>query len=114
MILFNFLFGAFILNFKRGHARGSNLSLGIESLDLCTFCLRPVGANSGSDFVIPKFQVRQPGGLVLQKMAAIFSSASLVLWLFYACFDIYNSLFYVISIFLLHVLFFYLFYYFLC
>ena len=62
-----------------------------------------------SDFVTPKFQVRQPGGLVLQKMAELFS-ASLVLWLLHVCFDIYNSLFYVISIFLLLVLFFYLFF----
>ena len=52
-----------------------------------------MGAIFGSDFVIPKFQVRQPGCLVLQKMAAIFLQPLGFLWLIYACFYIYNSLF---------------------
>ena len=54
-----FLFVVFILNFKRGHACGSNLSLGIEmSRSVLYLCLLTcLEALANSDFVTPKFQV---------------------------------------------------------
>ena len=60
-----------------------------------------------SDFVTPIVQVHQPGGLVLQKWLDISSFSCLVASS--VRFDIYNSLFYFISLFLLLVLFFSLF-----
>ena len=88
--------------------------LELKCLGLCLFVLIDlVGAMGNSDFVTPKFQVNPTSVSCTSKNGWEFSfpSAGLVLLaLFYVCFDIYNSLFYVISVFLLLVLFFYLFF----
>ena len=114
---FNFLFVVFILNFKRGHACGSNLSLGIEmSRSVLYLCLLTcLEALANSDFVIPKFQVNTTIESCTLKNGwkFYFPSAGLVLRL---CFtsvlfiSVQFASFILFLFFLLLVLFFYLFF----